>query len=886
MPPVTPARLYLWLIERALPARDREAAVGDLIEEFHRLAAVDVAAARRWYRRQVLRSLLPGLKRRWMDSRSAAPALPKGRISMHGFLTDLSFGLRLVRHQPLIAGAGVLSLAIGLGLNIVLFTLANAILLRTLPVDGADRLVILEKQREAETARDFSYPAFVHLREQSAGVFDSIVAFTTSQALARTSASVPEWLGGEIVSANLFTDLGVEMIQGRALTPDDDRAGSPPMIVVSHRYWQSRFAGQLLNGQTLTLNNQTFTIAGVAGPSFFGLQLGRDSSYWLPIGHASQLIGGDLRNRATTSWLLLLGRLSPDVSREAAAARLSPSWTSYSASLGYRRETLSLLDGSQGGSTSLAQLARPLTLLSWASLFVLLIACVNVANLQLARAASRSAEFAVRSALGAGRFRLASLLVTDAIILTVPAGIAALGAALALREPASRLIARAGQPVTLDLSIDVRVLGAAIVLTIAAAIIVSVISAWLGTRRTPALGIADAGRSRVGGAARTQRVMVVIQFALSMTLVAGAALLVRTVSELRSSDLGYARNVALLAVSPTASLTNDESARYYELATTRLRALPGVDAVAVAATLPIDFGGSRRTIAVAGYTPAPGEEMEHNFNRVSPNYFEVMGIPLIAGRMFDARDTATQPRRIVINETMARRYFAGGNAVGRMIRYGNGPTDIEVIGVVRDVRYRMVRETPRPSWYAPTTQEPVGSAAFHVRTSGPPETSLGAMERAIAAIDPRVAVRRTLTLDTQLDRNIANERMARSIALVLGLAALVLAATGLYATMAFAVRRRTREIGVRMALGARSRDVRLMIVRQSLVLVGIGVAAGLGGAVWAGRAVESQLYGVSPLDMTSFAAAAFTLGIAALAAAWLPARRATLVDPIVILREQ
>ncbi|MEX2272783.1 MAG: ADOP family duplicated permease [Vicinamibacterales bacterium] len=883
MPVLSPPRLALWIIDRATPARDRDAVVGDVIEDFQHLAAADPAAARRWCRRQAWRSLVPGLRRQW-----ATDSLPpsKGRFTMRGFFQDLRFGLRLLRHQPMMAAAGAVSLAIGLGLNILLFTLANAILLRTLPAAGADRLVMLEKQRETETANDFSYPAFLHLREQSAGVFDTLVAFTSSQALARTGTVVPEWINGEIVSGNMFGDFGVEMAHGRPLTPDDDRDGAQPAIVVSHLYWQRRFAGQTLGGQTLTLNNQTFTIAGVAGPSFLGLQLGRDSSYWLPIAQASLLQGRDLRSRPTTSWLGLLGRLSSGTPRDTAVARLSPAWTTYSGSLGYGRETMRLLDGSQGGSTALAELAQPLRLLSAASLFVLLIACVNVANLQLARAASRGAEFAVRAALGAGRVRIASLLVADAIILTVPAGLGALGGAVALREPASRLIARAGQPVTLDLSMDIRVLAVALALTVAAALVVGALSAWFGTRKAPALGIAGAGRSSVGGAARTQRVMVVVQFALSMTLVAGAALLVRTVSELRSSDMGFTRDVALLAVAPSATMTNEESARYYDLGMERLKSLPGVETVAVAAVLPIDFGGSRRTIAIPGYTPAPNEEMEHNVNRVSADYFELMGIPLIAGRVFDARDMATQPRRVVINETMAKRYFPGGQAVGRTMSYGTGPANIEVIGVVRDARYRTVREAPRPSWYVPVTQEPAGSGAFHVRTTGRPDDSLGAMERALAGIDPRMAVRRTLTLDAQLDRNIANERMARSIAVVLGLSALLLAATGLYATMAFAVRRRTREIGVRMALGAGIGDVRFMIVRQSLTLVAMGVAAGLAGAIWAGRAVESQLYGVSPVDFVSFAGAAMVLGASAVIAAWQPARRATRIDPVVALRDQ
>ena len=878
-----PPRLALWVIEHATPARDRDAVVGDVIEDFHLLSETDPAAARRWCRRQALRSLVPGLRRQL----SPAP-LPssKGRVPMRGFFQDLRFGVRLLRHQPSMAAAGMLSLAIGLGLNILLFTLANAILLRPLPLTGADRLVLLQKQRPTQRAHDFSYPAYLHLRDASAGVFDTLTAYANSRAAARTPSGSTAWVEGEYVAGNFFADLGVPMAMGRRLTVDDDRSEAPPAVVVSARFWRQHFGGETLSGQTLTLNNQPFTIAGVADEAFLGMNLGGDASYWVPIAHMQTLDGRDLRSRPTTSWLVLMGRLARGTTMETAAAQLSPTWTNYSASLGYGPETLVAVNGSQGDS-SLAALEGPLRLLSLASLFVLLIACVNVANLQLARAAARGPEFAVRAALGAGRARLASLLVADAVILTVPAGAAAIGMAALLREPASQLIARFGQPVTLNLAFDLRVLGAAGLLTVAAALLVGGLSAWLSTRRAPAALMAGASRSSVGGAARTQRALVVVQFALSMTLVAGAALLARTVTELRGSDMGFARNVALLDVSPAANgYTTETSLRYYERAVERLQALPGVEAAAVGGIMPLDFGGSRRTVSIPGYIPAPEEDMELNMNRVSADYFDVMRIPIVDGRAFGPRDTADQPTRVVINETMARRYFPGGQAVGRLIAFGSdGPANVEVIGVARDVRYRMVREAPRPSYYVALAQAPIPFGAFHVRTSGDPERHLGDLERAVASVDPGVPITRTLSLDRQIDRNIATERMARSIAVALGLAALLLATTGLYATMAFAVRRRTREIGVRIALGAGMGNVRMMIVRQSVMLVAIGVAAGLAGAVWAGRAVESQLYGVSPVDFVSFAGAAIVLGAAAVIAAWIPARRATLVDPVVALRE-
>ena len=881
----TPSRLALWAIEHATPARDRDAVVGDVIEDFHHLAERDAAHARRWLRRQARRSLVPGLRRRLGGP--PPPQHPKGRISVHSFLTDLRFGLRLVRRQPMMTLAGILSLAVGLGLNVLLFTLANAVLFKPLPLAGADRLVAPVQLRELSTARDFSYPAYREFRQASAGVFDTLVAYAWTFAAARAPEGITESVDGEYVSGNLMPDLRAPIAMGRWLTPDDDRPDAAPAVVVSHRYWQRRFGGAALAGQTLTLNGTAFTVVGVAAPAFLGMEPGRDTSFWVPVGQMQILDGRDLRERATTSWLLLLGRLAPGITREEAAARLSPVAKNFYESLGYAPQGFGLEDGRQGGGMLRSRLENPFRLLMAASLFVLLIACVNVANLQLARTAARRTELAVRAALGASRARLAGMLFADALILTVPAGLAAVAFAMAARERASGLIARFGQPVTLDLPIDMRVAAAALVMTVAAALIVGGVSAFLSARRPPALHLAEAGRAAVGGVSRTQRALVVLQFALSMTLVAGAALLVRTVDQLRDADVGFARNVAFVDVAlDDAGYTRETSPRYYDAAVERLRALPGVEAAAYALVMPLDFGGSRMTISVPGYTPAPGEDMELNNNRVSAGYFELMRIPVLAGRTFDARDTAGQPDRVIINETMARRYFPGGLAVGRTIAFGDsGPATVEVIGVVADTRYRMVREAPRPSFYRAMAQSPVPFAALHVRTTGDPLAQLGGIERTVASVDPRVPVRRAMTLEEQLDRNIADERMARSIAAALGLAALVLAATGLYATMAFAVRRRTREIGVRMALGAQASDVSVMVVRQGFTLVAVGAAAGLAGAFAAGRAIESQLYGVSPADATSFAGAAALLAVAAMLAAWLPARRATHVDPVIALRQ-
>ncbi len=328
------------------------------------------------------------------------------------------------------------------------------------------------------------------------------------------------------------------------------------------------------------------------------------------------------------------------------------------------------------------------------------------------------------------------------------------------------------------------------------------------------------------------------------------------------------------------------ASRYFESVIEAMRAVPGVRASAAAHVMPLDFGGSRTTVDVAGYKPSQDEDMELNFVRVSPGYFEALGIPITRGRSFTAQDVDGQPQRIVVNETMARRFWPNGEAVGKFVRMGDeGPYNIEVVGVVPDVHYRMVSEEPRPSFYASLNQWPASAGVIHIRTNGDPTPRLDELRRAVAAVNPAVPVGRVNTLAEQLERNISQERMASVIGVTLALATLLLAAAGLYSTMAFLVGRRTREIGVRVALGARALDVRRMVLRDAALLVLIGALAGLGFALWAGRALETLLFGVGRSDYVSLVASAALLSIAGLFASWVPARRASRVDPVIALRE-
>jgi len=761
---------------------------------------------------------------------------------------------------------------------------ANAVLYRPLPVRDPESLVLLGMQRPTNVAQNFPYWAYETFAQQS-NVFDTLTAYASRSAALRFDGETIA-ANGELVSGTFFRGLGVPIAMGRGLTPDDDRAAAPPAAVVSAALWRERFGGAPLSGQTLTANSRAFTVVGVADDNFRGMFTGAHTDFWIPLAHSAIVTGRDLLSRRTASWLFLLGRLQPGVSLDGARDALDPTLAAMMKAVGAEPQPLVVSSGRRGSDMLTPRLEGPLQLLMLAAGFVLLVACVNVANLQLARNAARGRELAVRAALGAGRARLVRLLLVDAVMLVVPACGFAVALAWAGREPALGLITRFGQPVKLASPIDMRVLLFASAAAAAAALFVGILSAWQAAR--PSAGaLADGGRSETGSRQRAHRALVVVQFALSMTLLVGAALLVRSVSNLRNTNLGFATNVVMIEVAPgDAQIEGQAAVQYVQQAIERAAAVPGVESAAAAHVVPLDFGGSRMTVGIPGYTPPQDEDMELNYLRVTPGYFETMRIPVLQGRTFDGRDVAGAPVRIVVNETMARRYWPDGDAVGRPVAvFSDGQPDGEVVGIVPDVHYRMVREQPRPSFYLSFAQSPFFQGVIHARTEGDPAQLVDTLRRAVAGVNGHVPVSRASSLHEQVLRNIADERMAQAVGVILGASALVLAAAGLYGTMAFMVRRRTREIGVRLALGARVADVRRLVLRQGLALVALGAGIGAIASGLVGRLLANQLYGVSPDDPLSIAAALAVLIAIAFLAMWLPARRATRIEPVVALRE-
>jgi predicted permease len=885
-----PPRAAEWLVERSLPidTAEREAVLGDLAEEHFEIARRrGTVAAGLWYWRQTIASIGPNLRRRVTRGTLPRQDTATGGV-MDSVLQDIRYGSRMMRRRPLTSAVALASLILGISLPAVVFSLLNAVVLRPLPLENPDALAVLLEQREDGTNHNFSYPDFADYRAAQRTLAD-LAAYSRIDITVRQPAG-SQIVAGELVSGNYFKTLGVRMRFGRAITDADDRPGAPPAIVVSDGLWR-QIAGDArsFTPRTVRINATDFSVIGVAEPPFGGMEIGRDARLWAPI-HVQPILdpsgGQNFVPRRTASWLTLIGRLLHGVSRERAAADLNAVEASIAPSAGRQRPLLlRFAPGRQGDSMLPDATGGPLELLLAAALLVLLVACANVANLLLARATERSREIAVRCALGAGRARLARLVLIETLLVGVSGAAAALIVARWLAELVVPFISRFGDPVALDVGIDWRVVLFVTAAGLGATLLAALLPMLTALRASPAGSLGEGGRSTSGGPV-TERLrggLIVAQFALSLALVVAATLLARTVYHLRAMPTGFdIGHVALLAVDPEAAQLDAVRTRgYLGDAIERLSRIPGVKAAGFGRVIPLGFGGSRSTISVPGYQAAPGEEMEINFNRISAAYFDAMGIALVAGRPFDARDVEGRPPVAVVNQTMAARYWPGQSALGQSITMDR--TTIEVVGVARDVKYRVLREEASPSLYLPLDQGRATSGVLHVRTEGDPAALLDTLRRALADVDAAVPITAVRTLRQQATLNLTDERMAMTIGLVLGGAALLLAAVGLYGSMSYAVGQRTRELGVRIALGATARDIRRLVLRQALASSIAGTLLGAALALWLARSLESRLFGVKPADVPTLLGSAALLAAVALVASWMPARRAARVDPVTAL---
>jgi len=838
---------------------------------------------------------------------------------MSTFFQDLRYGMRTMRRSPTFTFIIVLTLGLGIGANTAIFSLMDQVLLRLLPVKNPRELVQLDGpgpfSGRSINDRTFSYPMYADFRDRNT-VFSGLIArFPTNATL--TYRGQAERVDVELISGNTFEVLGVSPSLGRALTQDDDRTpGVHPVAMVSHGYWQRRFAGSpaVLN-QVVNINSTPVTIVGVAPPRFAGVAAAQMPDLFVPIMMKAELTPtwNDLDNRRSR-WLNVIGRLKPGVDIDAAKAQLDvvyqqineyelqevPAFAAASQTFRdrFRAKKLTLYPVGRGLSDLRKGVSAPLYVLMAMVGLVLLIACANVANLLLTRASARQREMAVRLALGAGRRRLVRQTLTESLVLALAGGLVGLVLSIWIGDLLLGVMPSESVTRSLSTTPDLRVGLFTASLSLVTAVVFGLVPALQASRPELNKTLREEAGSVSGSQhqARFRKGLVVVQVALSMLLVAGAGLFARSLYNLKHLNPGFSTdNLISFHVDPSLNgYDQTRITRFYEALLQDVRSVYGVQSASLAQVAALTQSVSQRTVQVQGYTPKPDENMNPWTNEIAPDYFRTFGMPLLMGREFNERDIAGAPPVAIVNETFAKYYFGNENPIGR--RFGframNDPNRLEIVGVVKDALYAGMREgteddnrTPRYV-YTPYQQgDEIGEMTIYVRVAASAAGSIPELLRqAVRRADPSLPIFELQTMEQTVDEALFNERMLALLSASFGLLATLLAAIGLYGVMSYTVSRRTREIGIRIALGAERTTVLWLVLREVALLTFVGIAVGVPGALALSQLVKSQLFGIQPADSITMVTAAVTLTVVALLAGYIPARRAAGVQPLFALR--
>jgi predicted permease len=831
--------------------------------------------------------------------------------------------LRGMARTPVFSIIAIVSLALGIGANTAMFSLLDQFLLRTLPVKNPQELVLLYHPGPAEGhvssdekgGPSFSYPMFREMQREMQNERAPFSGLAGSTAMGVSLAFHNSALPGRArpVSGNYFELLGVKPALGRLIAEDDDRndgAGGHPVVVLSYNYWTSRFGADVsaLN-QTLIVNGFPMTIVGVAQKGFMGERLGSLPDIYVPISMKKALTPDwNAFQDRQDYWISLFGRLKPGVTLAQADAAINVIYRSQLEKdiqllhrpsqaflLQFRAKKIVLRPGQYGRGNLREERRQPLLLLLCMTAMVLLISCANVANLQLARASARSREIAVRLAIGASRLQLIRQLLLESCILAVAGGALGLGAAYwTLRAVIAALSASSGEQSFLTPSLDPRVLLFCLGLSLLTGLAFGLFPALQSTRPDLVGALkSQSGQTGSTGSANTfRKSLVTVQVAISLLLLISAGLFARTLANLSSIDLGLrVDHLLTFSISPKLNKYTDQSAaQLYDRLTERLAAIPGTKLVSAADTAAIAGDTSSENIKVPGYAPPTDDAADTNVDAVGADYFRTMGMPLIAGREFTPADNLAAPKVAVVNEAFVRHFLPNQNPLGYHFGEGGGDKvkpNIEIVGVVKDAKYADMREAPPRALYLPYRQNKrQDSLNFYVRTAIEPQQIAAQIRREVAALDSNLPIRDLKTMQAQIEENLFAERLLSTLTESFAGLATVLAAIGLYGVLAYNVSRRTREIGIRMALGAEAGHVRGLVVREVAFMLAIGTAIGLASAAGAGTLIRSQLYGLEYWDPTIYVSAAAVLWLIALAAAYIPTRRATNVDPMIALRDE
>ena len=829
---------------------------------------------------------------------------------------DVRYGLRMLAKNPAFTAVAVLTLALGIGANTAIFTLVNAVMLKSLPVANPQELYRVGNDDNCCVIGGFqgnwgiySYSLYQQFRDHTPE-FSQMAAFQGGLgdlSVRRGGASRPaEAYAGEFVSGNYFTMFGISASAGRLIAPADDRPGAPPVAVMSYRAWQQHFGfDPSVIGATFIINTMPFTVAGIAPPGFFGDTLRSDPpDFWLSLSTEPALNGQySVLNHADMHWLYIIGRLKPGAQPASVQSELTaevqhwqgaqPDLTAQNRSeLG--KQHIVLAPGGGGVARLQADSAMGLRLLMAISGLVLLIACANIANLMLARGAARRTETAIRTALGAPRRRLIRQMLTESILLAVLGGAAGLLVAWSGARAILEIAFRGASYVPISPNPSLPVLGFAFAVSLLTGIIFGVAPAWVASRCDPAEALRGAGRSTHDRSSLPRKSLVVFQVALSEVLLIGAGLLTQTLRNLENQKFGFETQGRVIArVDPAlAGYKPDQLYALYQQLRQRLTQIPGVLGAAYSLYSPMRGTNWDDYIHVEG---RPSDERDDaSFDRVSPHYFETIGTRLWRGRVITEEDTPTSPQVAVINQTFARKYLPNQDPIGKHFGFLK-PSEFEIVGVVEDAKYQDARGPAYPTFFLPFLQKAKDPKLFwlershymgdiELRMAGRPEDLNAEVRRTLADIDPNLTILDMKSLSEQVAQNFNQERLVTRLTELFGALALVLACVGLYGVTAYSVARRTNEIGIRMALGADRKSVLALVLRGALGLIVLGLAIGIPAALAGGRVMASLLYGVKGWDPLTLGLGSVALAICALVAAFVPARRGTKVDPIVALR--
>ncbi|MBC7843228.1 MAG: ABC transporter permease [Gemmatimonadaceae bacterium] len=817
-----------------------------------------------------------------------------GLISLSALRNDLRSAGRMFTKSPLFTGVVVVTLALGIGLNTAVFAAVDAMLLRPLPgVRASNELVQLYRSSPGgDGLGSNSIPHFWDLRERSKSVYSDVAAWSF-QNLSITADDRPRAVYGVMVSANFFSVLGARPATGRFFTPDEDVGrGAHPVAVLSDAGWRSLFGGdQNVVGRQVIVNGQNMTIIGIAAPGFSGAMPMLQPSMWVPLMQLAQVKPGSVRdfeNRGN-NYLNVIARLAPGISVAQARARMDAITAELRRELpaDYEKSGINLIRQDDAGihpSMRGAQVGLSAVVMTVVAI-LLLIACVNVANLFLARARDRAREMAIRLALGARRSELVRQLLVESVVVSFVAGVVGVVIAYVAIGLANSITLPMDIDFQPDLQLSPMVLGFAFGTALVTGILFGLVPALQATSPSlvPALkGEAPTGTSR----SRTSKGLVIAQMALSIVLLVCAGLFLVNLRSATTIDKGFTATQLLIAdVDPSLQAYNrGNTEAFYTRLSTQLAAVPGVESVGMIDNVPLGFSNSDRGVDVPGYVPSANENLSVRYASIAPEYFAAMGIPLRTGRGFTARDDSAAVPVLVVNERFVEKFWPGQNAIGRTVRTAGRL--YTVVGVVPTGKYQRLGEDPQLFMYFPQAQLWRAGMSLMIRTSGDPNAVIPALRREVATLDPNMPLANIRSLEKHLGSSLLPARIAGVALGVFGLLGLLLASVGMYGVMAYSVSQRTREIGIRMAIGATATDVIRLIMRQGLTLVTIGTVIGLIAAIGASRALSSILYGSSANDPATFALVPLVLIAVAALATFVPARRAAMVDPAVTLRAE